>query len=363
MRKILLPLLLCLFATVAAGAESPVALTLPRAELVGLWHARVRSFLDKGVIPIIDMESSMTREDAEQYMGDAIRAMDASGVALMVLDGYQAEKDGSKGYRWGYAVHEAVNAHPDRFVLATNGGTNPNWVKVKGGGSRDFIDQTEVQVRSGDYPIMGEFEFRHYMSSSQCKAGRTDRDVTIPLTSENGHRLFALSQRTGIAFLIHLEPEDGPLEDLEAMLAEYPGARVIVCHFGQVRHPEKQTLYTAERIRSMLTRHPNLYYDLSVGSPGRRYPCSGVLDTILWADSGSGQRDRLKPEFRAILTDFSDRFVAGFDYGGGRGDWGHFVKARAKNIRLILKDLPDPVKRNICYRNGWKLLTGTDWVE
>lgn len=360
MRNILLCLLLLLSAS-AALAGPPAGPARSRGELETLWRARIQSFLDKGVVPIIDLESSLRREDAERYMDGAIEAMDHSGVALMALDGYQAEKDGSKGYRWGYVVHEAAAAHPDRFVLATNGGTNPNWLKRKGGSSRDFIDQTETEVRGGGYPIMAEFEFRHYMSSSQCRDGRTDRDETVPLTSENGRRLFALSQETGVAFLIHLEPEDAQLDDLETMLAAYPGARVIACHFSQVRHPERQRAFTPERVRSLFTRYPNLSYDLSVGEPGRRYPCSGVLDTLLWEDAGQGQADRLKPEFRAILTDFRDRFVAGFDYGGGRGDWGAFIKKRADNIRLIVRDLPEEVRRDICYRNAWKLLTGKAW--
>ncbi|MDD3313022.1 amidohydrolase family protein [Pseudodesulfovibrio sp.] len=357
-----LPLLLMLLAATAALAEPPVAPAHSRAELEALWRGRVQSFLDRGVTPIIDMESSLRREDAERHTASALKAMDKSGVALMALDGYQAKKDGTKGYRWGYGVHEAANAHPDRFVLATNGGTNDNWLNQKGGSDRGFIDQTEVQVRSGDYPIMGEFEFRHYMSSSQCQEGRTDRDETVPLTSASGHRLFALSQETGVAFLIHLEPEDAQLDDLETMLAAYPGARVIACHFGQVRHPERQRAFTPERVRAMLTRHPNLYYDISVGHPGRRYPCSGVLDTVLWQGKGDGgQCDRLKPEYRAILTDFHDRFVAGFDYGGGRPPWGEFIKARAANVRLIVRDLPKDVQRDICYRNAWKLLTGKAW--
>ena len=49
--------------------------------------------MDRGVTPIIDMESSMRREDAERYTPRALKAMDKSGVALMVLDGYQAKKD------------------------------------------------------------------------------------------------------------------------------------------------------------------------------------------------------------------------------------------------------------------------------
>ncbi|MBG0775840.1 MAG: amidohydrolase family protein [Desulfovibrionaceae bacterium] len=363
-RVVLIVLACALSLAAPARADEPVRPLLTREATETLWRARIQSFLDRGVIPLIDMESSLPNEVADGDLGPALRAMDKEGVALMVCDGYQAEKDGaSKGYRWGYAVSRAANRHPDRLVQATNGGTNPNWTSGKGGRPNDFIDQTEVQARSGDYPILAEFEFRHYQSSQQCKKGRTDRDVNQPLDGANGQRLFALSQETGLAVLIHLEPEDACIDALERTLAAYPGARIIACHFGQIRHPGRQTRFGPELVRRLLSTYPNLYYDLSVGEPGRRYACTDRLDTVLWADAGAfgEQSDRLKPDYAKVLTDFSDRFVAGFDYGGGRAPLPGFIAARAANIRLILAGLPAPVRHAISYGNAWRLLTGKAW--
>ncbi len=354
--------LLCLSWPAPARAEDPVRPNLDRAQLQKLWRTRIQSFLDRGVIPLIDLESSLPNEDADGDLGPAMAAMDKAGVALMACDGYQAPKDGqTKGYRWGYAVHRAVNRYPDHLILASNGGTNPNWTKGKGGRPRDFIDQTEVQARSGDYSLLGEFEFRHYMSSTECKDGRTDRDVNMPLDGDNGRRLFALGQETGLPFLLHLEPEGAPLEALERNLKAYPRAKVIVCHFGQIRHPDREQRFTPELVRRLLSTYPNLYYDLSVGAPGRTYPCSGVLDTVLWEKGPGGQRPLLRPEYAAILTEFSTRFVAGFDYGGGRPELPRFIAARAANIRLIIAGLPEDARRDIGYRNAWRLLTGQQW--
>ena len=360
LQKCLLTLCFFLVSTWAL-AGPPVKPELSRKEAVAQWRSRIRHFLDQGIVPIIDMESSLKRKDADRYLDNCMKAMDRAGVALIVIDGYQAPADGSKGYRWGYFTQKLANLYPDRFITATNGGSNNHWIKGKGGHQTDFIDQTEAQARSKDYPIMGEFEFRHYMSSSQCLAGKTDRDVDISLTSENAARLFALSQETGLAFLAHVEPEDAPLEALETMLAAYPGARIIVCHFGQVRHPERQTLFSPELVTRLLSTYPNLFFDLSTGHPGRKYPCSGVYDTVLWIDSSKGQRDRIKPEYRRLLSDFSHRFVSGFDYGGSRGEWGAYLLKRAANIRLIIRDLPDKAKHDIAYGTAWKLLTGQDW--
>ena len=258
----------------------------------------------------------------------------------------------------GYYIHEIVNRHPDRFILASNGGNNRDWA----GGEDDFIGEIETQVRGGDYPIMGEFEFRHYMSARQCKKGRTDRDVKVPIDGPNGHRLFRLSAETGIPFLIHNEPEDEPLEALERMLRAYPAARIINAHFGQLRNPSRQTRFGPGLVRRLFETYPNLYFDLATGKPGRRYKCDpSFFDTVIWRVSGDTQEDVLDPAYAAILGDFSNRFVVGFDYGGGRKSLSRFLKKKVGNIRLILRDLPDAARHDIAYRNAWKLLTGRDW--
>ncbi len=144
-----------------------------------------------------------------------------------------------------------------------------------------------------------------------------DREVNIRLDVANGHRLFKLSAETGIPFLIHNDPEDAALDSLEIMLKAYPKARVIQAHFSQIRSPSRQQRFTPQYVRHLLTTYPNLFYDISVGSPGRRYECKGrvVLDTYLWKNK---TENTLDPAYKAIFTDFSDCFVAGMDYGGGR---------------------------------------------
>jgi len=349
-----------LFNATSVIAAEPVEINFSRPQLEEKWRARIQSFLDKDVIPIIDLEASLKRGDGEDYLGDALPVMDELGLALIAFDGYQGPKGKSKkkGYRWGYYIHEVVNAHPDRFILATNGGTNKNWLK----GKDSFIGQLEDQVRRGQYPIMGEFDFRHYMSSSQCKKGQTNRDTDLPLDGDNGRRLFQLAAETGVAVAIHHEPEDHALDSLETMLKEYPTAKVIVAHFGQIRNPEKEARFGPDLVRRLFKAYPNLYYDLSTGEPGRTYKCNGkVLDTVIWQGDGAGQAEMLKDDYKDILSQFSDRFVAGTDYGGGRPPLPEFLKYKLKNLRLIMRDLPDAAKHNIGYRNAWKLLTGRTW--
>ena len=341
--------------------EEPLSLKYDRTILIEKWRTRIQSFLDANVIPLVDLESSLRRRDGEKYLDDAMMVMDKLGLAIIAFDGYQAPKESEmqKGYRWGYYIHSIVNDYPHHFVLATNGGTNKNWLQQK----ISFVDQTVKHVRGGNYPIMGEFDFRHYMSHHQCKAGKTERDNDIPINSANGHRIFTLSEETGIAFVIHLEPEDRPLTEMEEMLAAYPRAKVIWAHFGQIRHQERQKKYTPKLIHRLLSTYSNLCIDISTGHPGRRYKCNNnILDTVIWQDGFlDSQKSILKPEFKAILAEFSNRFVVGTDYGDGRPPLPEFLKKKIKNVRLIMRDLPAEAKHNIGYRNAWFLLTGKPW--
>jgi len=345
----------------AAWRNEPTSIKHDRASLEQQWRSRIQGFLDKGVIALIDLESTLPEADAERYLEPAMRRMDDLGIALIGFDGEQLPPGKSKdeqGHRWSDYIQQIANAYPAYFIPTTNGGTSKNWREQKD----SFISQLEEQAKSGQYALIGELEFRHYLSSSECKDNRTEREVDIPLTSANGHRLFKLSEQTGLPFLIHLEPEDKPLAELEQMLAQYPKAKIIVAHFGQLRFPEKQQRFNPEFVRKLFTTYPNIYYDLSNGEPGRRYPCNkNVLDTVIWEDSLLGQSDTLKPGYRAILTEFSDRFVAGTDYGSGRKPLPEFLKDRAENLRRIMKQLPVEAQHNIGYRNAWRLLTGKPW--
>jgi len=346
-------------------AEEPVQLKYSQAEIEDKWRVRIQSILDKGVIPLIDLLSFLPRENSAPVIRWTKKVMDQEGVALISFAGYWAPKEtGCKGHCWDYFIHRVVNAEIDRFILTTNKGGNKNWWKQKSGRPWDYIEQLEKQVLGGDYPFIGQIEFRHYMSNAQCKAGKTHRDINIPLNGPNGHRVFKLSSATGVPFSIHLEQEDSALDALEDMLRAYPKAKVIVSHFGQIRYPDREQRFGPKLIEHMLMAYPNLYFDLSTGEPGRVYKCDGyrVLDTVIWNDDGlGGQKDSLKPEYKELLIKFSDRFVAGFDYGPLNRQSAEFLKRRIENIRLILRDLSDETKHNIGYRNAWFLLIHKAW--
>ena len=340
----------------------------PKAQLPqSVWRARIQSLLDAGKLPKIDMETSWSEDTVRGYVPEIFPLMDELGIALIAADGYQRKPDGSAGYRWSTYILELSERYPDRFVPTTNGGTNQNWLEQKDGAG-SFVEQVEQQIRTGRYALMGEFDFRHYMSSHQCAAGHKHRDNSISLSSTNGERIFRLSHDTGIPFVIHLEPEDEPMAELEKMLDRHPKARVVIAHFGQLRHPERQKGFTPQKVQSLLSRFPNLHWDLSTGGPNREYRCAGLNnasslrgDTILWAAVVLGQSDTVKPEWRAIFTEFHDRFVFATDFGSGRPPLPGFLRERVANFERIVRDLPREVQHAFAYKNAWRLLTGKPW--
>jgi len=347
----------------AAPAEEPVGIKYSRQEIEEKWRVRIQSFLDKGVIPIIDLESFLQRQNDDRALKMTSRVMDELGVALISFSG-TAVGDRIERYRWGYYIHEVVNAHPDRFILTTNVGANHNWWAQRGGRPGDYIDQLESHVRGGDYPFIGEIEFRHYMAHPHCEAGKIHRDIDLPLNSPNGHRLFQLCSESGVPFTIHHEPEDHALAALEEMLAAYPKAKVIVGHFGLVRDRERMKLFVPERVTRLLATYPNLYFDLASNEPGSRYKCASPppLDMVIWDEDRRGrQTDTLKPAYRKILTEFSTQFVSGLDFGSANRLSEKYLRLRIAILHLIMRDLTDKAKHDIGYRNAWKLLTGKDW--
>jgi predicted TIM-barrel fold metal-dependent hydrolase len=331
------------------------------------WRARIQSLLDAGKLPKIDMETSWSEDAVRGYVPEIFPLLDELGIALIAADGLQRKADGSAGYRWSNYMSEAAEKYPDRFIPTTNGGTSPNWLEQKDG-TGSFIEQLEKQILTGRYALIGELDFRHYMSTHQCAAGSKDRDNSIPLTSTNGHRVFRLSHDTGVPFVIHLEPEDEPLAQLEKMLDQYPKAIVVVAHFGQLRHPERQKGFTPQKVRSLFSRFPNLNWDLSTGWPNREYRCAGLNndrilkgDTVLWAATALGQSDTVSPEWRAIFTEFHDRFVFATDFGSGRPPLHGFLRDKVVNFERIVRDLPREVQHAFAYKNAWRLLTGKPW--
>ncbi|KPK51803.1 MAG: hypothetical protein AMS22_10280, partial [Thiotrichales bacterium SG8_50] len=220
-------------------------------------------------------------------------------------------------------------------------------------------------VKSGKYFAMGEFEARHYPSSTNS------RDVHTPVDSEGMQVVFELSSKSGIPFSLHHEAEDALLPELERMLSNYPKAKVIWCHVGRSRNHETWKKFSkADGVREFLSKYPNLYFDFLPSRPGSKYRYDGkgygkdgYVEGVMYEYS-SGTVS-LHPEWKKLIEEFPDRFVLGSDAntGGGMAKFEKYDRVTYIYRDIILKGVRKDVAEKIAFKNAWKLMTGSDWKE
>jgi Amidohydrolase len=326
-------------ATSLEGA-APMAVPFDLAALKPLWRARIAAVRATGTLPILDIESSFGggKYNPARYA----KLMDEHGIALTAFS--------AEAGRWDERTRILMALDPTRHIPTTGAGIPPHWPDR----ADRLLTEVDEGVRAHRYPLMGEFEFRHYPSPRQVKRGENDRDITVPIDGPLGHRLFQISQESGVPFEIHYEVEDTLLPPLEAMLRQYPKAKVIWCHLAQIRYQRRSTIYGPEYVRRLLESHPNLYFDTAFGAPTSIYPGSNEPHARIWdRESGRG----IRPDWAAVIAAHPYRFLAALDIGGDRMDQ---VGEPAKVLRQFLEAIPAPERDIVAHKAAWKLLFNED---
>lgn len=303
------------------------------------WRSRIEAIKASGELPVIDIESSFNPGGFNPSL--YAKAMDDNSIALTAFS--------AQGQGWTDAARVIVALDPWRYVPTTTAGIPPAWPKD----ADKFLESTANHVRSDRYPLMGEFEFRHYPSPRQWKRGEGGRDLTVPIDGEWGHRLFRLSEETGASFQIHYEIEDALLPPLEKMLKQYPRAKVIWCHLAQIRYSNLSTIYGPAYVRKLIENYPNIYFDTAFGGPNSRYPASGEFHATVWDRKAGG----IKKEWAELISDHPWRFLAALDIGGDRMD---ALPDHAQNLHRFLRALPPKIAEIVAYKAAWKLLFNED---
>lgn len=358
--KILIALLAVLtFSAVYAAEYSAVPDSIrigkhPKADvpfdldsLKSVWKKRILSIKEDGKLPIIDIESSFNTDgvNAKNYA----KAMDDGRIALTAFSPQISKKKyKKKSALWHDGARRAVGADPTRYIPTSTAGIYPAFTEKP----LAFVEETISKVKEDNYPLMGEFEFRHYMSPRQYKKGKTYRDVTVPIDSHAGHKLFEFSERSGISFQIHYEVEDALLQPLEKMLAKYPSAKVIWCHLAQVRYSIRGKKYGPDYVRRLIEKYPNIYFDLAFGDFNSVYPGSDERHATVWSNSGT-----VKKSWVELITDHPYRFLAALDIGGDRV--GHVSKS-TRRLRSFINNLRKEVQEIVSYKAAWKLMFNED---
>jgi predicted TIM-barrel fold metal-dependent hydrolase len=104
-------------------------------------------------------------------------------------------------------------------------------------------------------------------------------------------KLFELAASKGVPVIIHEELTDAAAKQLETALAAHRKTTVVIAHGGEG---------PPARVDAMLSRHPNLFFDLS-GMHFQRKPA-------LATETGP-----LDPAWKAVIEKHPDRFLIGID--------------------------------------------------
>jgi hypothetical protein len=166
----------------------------------------------------------------------------------------------------------------------------------------------EERLATSRYAAVGEF---HVYGA--------DADLPVP------RRLVALAKQHKLILHAHSDADA-----IERLFRQDPDARILWAHAGFDR---------PEAVRDMLRKHRNLWCDLAFRS-----------------DQGAG--GKVPAEWRAVFTEFPDRFMVGTDTFTPER-W-HYIVEHASWSRAWLADLPPALAERIAWRNGDALFAG--WV-
>jgi hypothetical protein len=322
-----------------AHIDAPKAIPFDLLALKGNWRERIAAIKAAGILPVIDIESSFNSNKLN--LRQFAQAMDKAGIALI------AYSHDANNTQWSDMAARVVSADLWRFIPTTNGGVDPAWTEKP----KEFLSETMKHAVNDAYPLLGEFEFRHYPSPRQLKRNELFRDVTVPINGPLGQELFAFAEKTGLPFEIHYEIEDALLPPLEEMLGRYPRAKVIWCHLAQIRYSSRSSIYGPDYVRGLLEKYPSLYIDVAFGDSSSKYPGSGEYHARVW-NGGS-----VKKEWVDLIVKQPWRFLAAFDLGGDRQDQ---LPEYNTNLRKFLDQIPEPAREIVAYKAAWKLLFGEE---
>lgn len=327
--------------TTLAGALPRFATAIQPYDFLSLkagYLERLHAIQRSGTLPIIDIESSYNPLEID--LSAFTKSMDRAGIAMMCISVDQPGKLVRQGDIWSDHALVLLENYPTYFIPVGNGGNHPAWTQF----SEKFLTAQEQFIKAHQYPLMGEFEVRHYPSPRQIQRGETFRDVDIAIDGPLMERVFSFAEQTGIPFQIHYEIEDKLLDPLQRMLAKFPQAKVIWCHLAQIRYQHRSSLYTPAMLERWLNQYPNLYIDTAFGSASSIYPPSGEKHARYWTNT---------KEWGELIAAMPYRFLAALDIGGDRVNR---VEEWSKNLRYFLDTLPQPAREIVAYKSAWKLL-------
>lgn len=253
--------------------------------------------------PIFDAHLHYNDEAQQPHpLPDVLGRMQRSGVRAIVAN--SRPNDGTKTLAGAQDATRAAGITVVPFIrLYRNRADYGSWFRDET--IHDMVlRELAAGTPAGPYRGIGEFHLYESVNANGPVA----------------RKLMRLAQDKGLAVLAHVDDDA-----IDLLMAHAPGARLIWAHTG-IGGP------SVSRVRALLQKHPTLMGELSY-RPG------------LTASDG-----RLSAEWKALLSEFPDRFLVGSDtWVNGR--WQAYESLMAE-ARAWLGDLPPEVARRIAWENG-----------
>jgi predicted TIM-barrel fold metal-dependent hydrolase len=184
-------------------------------------------------------------------------------------------------------VLEAVEEHPTRFVPFAS--ISPERATYRRQWQRDdaaILDELDALLASGRFKGIGEINVVH-----DAAAGFAAIDFSP--TSPTMRGILALARKHRVPVMVHCEVRG--VAALSQLLDMFPDVAVIWAHGG----------YTdLDEARRMLSRHPNVYYELSA----RTWPRHPRLPGYPIVREGA-----IEPGWLALIESMPRRFLVGTD--------------------------------------------------
>lgn len=318
----------CLFAMLGGTGLSTAAPLSQEAEGQADESAQsVETETAEQPLPLIDLHF---HPDSRWNLDALVAVFDAVGVTK-AGNGSISARDDRVGLQF-------VGRYPDRFVPFA--GQIPLRDLIAAEGQRAwnlqseavnrYIAELEGALRSGSFHGIGEI-FANNLRSHPA----TVPALRFPADSPLMRRLWAFSAELGIPLSVHMEATQDSVAEMERLLATDRAGTWIWAHTGFSAEPPL--------LRQLLEKHPNLFCELSYRETSSRNRLTVPIDDGV----------ALRPEWVALLEEFSDRFVIGTDLSDPSLAGYAALIAR---WRTLLDPLSPEAAANIAHGNATRLL-------
>jgi hypothetical protein len=190
-------------------------------------------------------------------------------------------------------------------------------------------------LKDGRFKGIGEIHVNTLNSAPMTPGVRRK----LPLDSPTIKAIFDLARKYKVAVDFHIEWDSDTVEQLDRMLSLYPSVTFKVAHCGKTS--------SADDIRAIMSKYPNLYCDLSSRPGAHRYHDS---KEVIFTENGFEQDG-----WRKLIEDYSDRFTVGVD---DVGSWNNYAVVVNTIRKGLLANLSPEVAERVAYKNADRLYGG-----